>query len=296
MALLRSPRDNGMNYWPGFVDALSTLILSIIFLLTVFMVAQFFLSQEASGKNTMLARLSAQISRLGELLSLEKTGKASLEEQVTQLRASLSAIEGERERLRGVVEAAKNDQAGRADGSNLSSPLDIQKETTARAVAQIEILNTQIGALRRQMAALEEALGASEKKEKESQLRIADLGQRLNLALAQRAQELSGYRSEFFGRLREILGNRPDIRVVGDRFVFQSELFFDSGSAVLRRRVASNSTSSRPRYSTSIREFPRRLAGCYASTAILTYSRSQSRSSSRIGNCPLRGRFRSCNI
>jgi chemotaxis protein MotB len=235
MALLRSRRDNGMNYWPGFVDALSTLILSIIFLLTVFMVAQFFLSQEASGKNTMLARLSAQISRLGELLSLEKTGKASLEEQVTQLRASLSAIEGERERLRGVVEAAKNDQAGRADGSNLSSQLDIQKETTARAVAQIEILNTQIGALRRQMAALEEALGASEKKEKESQLRIADLGQRLNLALAQRAQELSGYRSEFFGRLREILGNRPDIRVVGDRFVFQSELFFDSGSAVLRR-------------------------------------------------------------
>jgi chemotaxis protein MotB len=95
MALLRSRGDNGMNYWPGFVDALSTLILSIIFLLTVFMVAQFFLSQEASGKNTMLARLSAQISRLGELLSLEKTGKASLEEQVTQLRASLSAIEGE---------------------------------------------------------------------------------------------------------------------------------------------------------------------------------------------------------
>jgi chemotaxis protein MotB len=235
MALLRSRRDNGMNYWPGFVDALSTLILSIIFLLTIFMIAQFFLSQEASGKNTMLARLSAQISRLGELLSLEKTGKASLEEQVIQLRASLSTIEGEREHLRAVVEAAKNDQAGRADSGNLSSQLDVQKETTARAVAQIEILNTQIGALRRQMAALEEALGASEKKEKESQLRIADLGQRLNLALAQRAQELSGYRSEFFGRLREILGNRQDIRVVGDRFVFQSELFFDSGSAVLRR-------------------------------------------------------------
>jgi chemotaxis protein MotB len=234
MALLRSRRDNGMNYWPGFVDALSTLVLSIIFLLTVFMVAQFFLSQEASGKNTMLARLSAQILRLSELLSLEKTGKASLEEQVVQLRASLSAAEGERQRLRAVVEAAKNDQAGRGDG-DLNSQLDIQKETTARAVAQIEILNTQIGALRRQMAALENALGVSEKKEKDSQLRIADLGQRLNLALAQRAQELSGYRSEFFGKLREILGNRPDIKIVGDRFVFQSELFFDSGSAVLRR-------------------------------------------------------------
>jgi chemotaxis protein MotB len=234
MALLRSRRDNGMNYWPGFVDALSTLVLSIIFLLTVFMVAQFFLSQEASGKNTMLARLSAQISRLSELLSLEKTGKASLEEQVVQLRASLSATEGERQRLRAGVEAAKNDQVGRGDG-DLNSQLDIQKETTARAVAQIEILNTQIGALRRQMAALENALGVSEKKEKDSQLRIADLGQRLNLALAQRAQELSGYRSEFFGKLREILGNRPDIKIVGDRFVFQSELFFDSGSAVLRR-------------------------------------------------------------
>jgi hypothetical protein len=87
MALLRSRRDSGMNYWPGFVDALSTLILSIIFLLTVFMVAQFFLSQEVSGKNTMLARLTAQISRLAELLSLEKTGKANLEEQAAQLRA-----------------------------------------------------------------------------------------------------------------------------------------------------------------------------------------------------------------
>ena len=84
------------------------------------------------------------------------------------------------------------------------------------------------------MAALEDALGASEKKETEAQLRIADLGQRLNVALAQRVQELSRYRSDFFGKLREILGNRPDIRVVGDRFVFQSELFFDSGAATLR--------------------------------------------------------------
>jgi chemotaxis protein MotB len=99
MALSHSRRDSGMNYWPGFVDAMSTLILSVIFLLTVFMVAQFFLSQEVSGKNTALARLTGQISRLSELLSLEKTGKANLEEQVAQLRASLSATEGERERL-----------------------------------------------------------------------------------------------------------------------------------------------------------------------------------------------------
>src|SRR5207253_10127279 len=98
----------------------------------------------------------------------------------------------------------------------------------------VELLNQQIAALRRQLAAIESALEASESKDKESQARIADLGQRLNVALAQRVQELSRYRSDFFGRLRAILGNRSDIRVVGDRFVFQSEVFFDTGQAVLR--------------------------------------------------------------
>src|SRR5579863_1764108 len=234
MVLSRMNRDSGMNYWPGFVDALSTLILSIIFLLTVFMVAQFFLSQEVSGKDTALARLNAQISRLSELLSLEHTGKANLEDQIAQLRASLSAAQGERDRLRGAAEGAQNAEAGKAEVGKLSSQLDVEKAATARAVAQIEILNQQISALRRQIGALEDALGTSEKKENESQLRIADLGQRLNVALAQRVQELSRYRSDFFGKLREILGNRPDIRVVGDRFVFQSEVFFDSGAAVLR--------------------------------------------------------------
>ena len=120
---------------------------------------------------------------------------------------------------------------GRA--TELNKALDSEKRVTARALAQIEVLNQQISALRRQLAALEEALDASEKRDKESQGRIADLGQRLNVALAQRVQELSRYRSEFFGRLRAILGNRPDIRIVGDRFVFQSEVFFDTGQALL---------------------------------------------------------------
>ncbi|HEY2532740.1 MAG TPA: peptidoglycan -binding protein [Xanthobacteraceae bacterium] len=236
MALSRTHRD-GMNYWPGFVDALSTLILSIIFLLTVFMVAQFFLSQEVSGKDTALNRLNAQIARLSQMLSLEQTGKANLQDEVEQLRASLSSAESERDRLRSAVAASQGAAAassGQGQVNTLNSQLDLQKEATARAVAQIENLNEQIGALRRQISALEDALGASEKKGKDSQLRIADLGQRLNVALAQRVQELSRYRSDFFGKLREILGDRPDIRIVGDRFVFQSEVFFDSGSASLR--------------------------------------------------------------
>jgi len=235
MAFARSRRDSGMNYWPGFVDALSTLVLSIIFLLTVFMVAQFFLSQQITGKDTALARLTAQISRLSELLSLERTGKTSLEAEIAQLRASLSAVEGERDRIRGAAQGAQSsNDAGKAEVGRLSSQIDLEKAATARAVAQIEILNQQISALRRQIAALESALDVTEKKEKDAQLHIADLGQRLNVALAQRVQELSRYRSDFFGKLRDILGNRPDIRVVGDRFVFQSEVFFDSGQAVLR--------------------------------------------------------------
>jgi chemotaxis protein MotB len=235
MALRSRRGDSGMNYWPGFVDALSTLVLSVIFLLTVFMVAQFFLSQEVAGKDTALARLNAQISRLSDLLSLERTGKTSLEAEIAQLHASLSAAEGERDKLRGAAEGAQSSSdAGKAEVGKLNSQLDIEKGAAARAVAQIEILNQQISALRRQIAALETALGASEQKEKDAQLHVADLGQRLNVALAQRVQELSRYRSDFFGKLREILGNRPDIRVVGDRFVFQSEVFFDSGAAVLR--------------------------------------------------------------
>jgi chemotaxis protein MotB len=232
MALSRSRREATMNYWPGFVDALSTLVLSVIFLLTVFMVVQFVLSQEVAGKDTALTRLNAEISRLSQLLSLETTGKANLQDEVAQLQASLTSAESERDRLRGA--AAASQSAGQGDTDKFNSQIDLEKAATARAVAQIENLNQQISALRRQLAALEDALGASEQKDEDAQLRIADLGQRLNVALAQRVQELSRYRSDFFGKLREILGNRPDIRVVGDRFVFQSEVFFDSGAAVLR--------------------------------------------------------------
>ena len=235
MALARTRRgDSGLNYWPGFVDALSTLVLSIVFLLTVFLVVQFFLSQEVTGKDKALEQLNAKIAQLNEMLSLEKLGKLSLDDQVAQLRAGLANAEAERDRVKGLYDglaSAGNNAAGRTN--ELNRALDSEKQVTARAMAQIEVLNQQISALRRQLAALEDALDASEKRDKESQNRIADLGSRLNVALAQRVQELTRYRSEFFGRLRAILGNRPVIRVVGDRFVFQSEVFFDTGQATL---------------------------------------------------------------
>jgi chemotaxis protein MotB len=237
----RSRRERVIDYWPGFVDALSTLVLGIIFLLTVFVVVQFFLSQELAGKDTALVRLNAQISQLTDLLALEKTGKVDMEDEIARLRASLSGTGQERDPLKTAAENAGTNSAqtvlaeSQSQVSALNGALESEKNVSARALAQVEVLNQQIAALRRQLSALEQALDASDKKERESQTRIADLGQRLNVALAQRVQELSRYRSDFFGKLRDILGNRPDIRVVGDRFVFQSELFFDTGQAVLNQ-------------------------------------------------------------
>ena len=235
MALARYRRDGGMNYWPGFVDALSTLILGIIFLLTVFVVVQFYLQQEVAGKDTALNRLNAQIAQLTELLSLEKSGKANMEDQLAQLRATLATAENERDRLKGAAEnAGAGATAAQGKVSELTGQLEGEKKISARALAQVEVLNQQIAALRRQLAAIEQTLDAAEKKDKESQSQITALGQRLNLALAERVNELKRYQSDFFGKLREILGNRSDVRIVGDRFVLQSEVFFDTGRADLK--------------------------------------------------------------
>ncbi len=223
-----------IDYWPGFVDALSTLVLSIVFLLTVFMVAQFFLSQQVTDKDAALLKLNRQISELTDLLALERVNRKNLEENIALLGDTLAAAQSERDQLKNQLQAAGGTpvDSGTQLGS-LNKDLDAQKQISSRALAQVEALNQQINALRRQLAALEEALNASEQRDKESQARIADLGSRLNVALAQKVQELARYRSEFFGRLRQILSNRSDVRVVGDRFVFQSEVFFDVGSAAV---------------------------------------------------------------
>ncbi len=235
MALSRTRRRDGADYWPGFVDALSTLLIGIVFLLSVFVLAQFFLSQEITGKDTALRRLENQVSELTDLLALEKTQKRSAEENLALLQSTLSRTDSERARIQGLLDGgsgAANAAQGRA--AQLQGALDAEKQLSQRAQSAVDLLNQQISAMRRQLAALEEALAASESRDKESQTRISDLGSRLNVALAQRVQELARYRSDFFGRMRQILGTRPDIRVVGDRFVFQSEVFFDAGAAVLK--------------------------------------------------------------
>jgi chemotaxis protein MotB len=231
----RSFRRTPINYWPGFVDALSTLLLSIVFLLSIFMLGQFFLAREISGRDTVLDRLNRQIAELTDLLALERSNRRQLESSLAGLQTTLTTTERERTRLQSALEADVG-TAARADAANTA--LEAERAATSRALTQVDLLNQQISAMRRQLAALEEALAASESRDRESQARIADLGSRLNVALAQRVQELSRYRSDFFGRLRQILGNRADIRIVGDRFVLQSEVLFPVGQAVLRPEAA----------------------------------------------------------
>jgi chemotaxis protein MotB len=220
--------------WPGYVDVLSTLLLVVTFLMSIFMLAQYFASQEASGKDTALKKLTLQITELTNLLALEKGKGKSAEDELAALQASLASLKEENTKLSGSAlsgdELAKNAQARIA---GLSADLENQKNISNEALAKVDLLNQQLLALRRQIAALNDALEASEKKDAESQSRIKDLGARLNAALARQVQELQRYRSDFFGRLRELLKNRKDIRVVGDRFVFESEVLFASGSDAL---------------------------------------------------------------
>ena len=232
------------DYWPGFVDVMASLLLVIFFLLSVFMLAQFFLSQEILGRDTALSRLNSQIAELTELLQLERANSDDLESTIATLSATLAGAETERNdlasQLAGIGAGAAENEAVIA---GLDAELEQQLELTNEQAAQVALLNQQLSALRSQIAALEAALEASESRDTESRTQIADLGRRLNLALAQRVQDLSRYRSDFFGRLREILGDRADIRVVGDRFVFQSEVLFASGEAVIEAGGAAAMTT-----------------------------------------------------
>ena len=302
------------NIWPGFVDALATLLMVIIFLLMIFVVAQFYLNDALIGRDKALDKLNLQIAELAELLSLERRTSRDLRSNVAQISAELQSSLAERDNLSSqlsnllgirasldtaqaeLAKAQKERDDFAAQRSSLTDELEetyksledanktisVDKETievqlaelaalqqdiialqalrdelsnrvdralrdaednakslseerkiSLAAKAQVALLNRQLAALRRQVATLNNALEASEVRDKKSQVKIANLGQRLNAALARKVQELARYRSEFFGRLRKVLGNRRDIQIVGDRFVFQSEVLFASGSDVL---------------------------------------------------------------
>ena len=222
------------EFWPGYVDMLSTLLMVFMFLLSVFMVAQYHVSREASGKDDALRRLTRQISEITNLLALEKGRATTSANELAALQATLATLRADNAKLQGfALDGDEKSKAAQSRLAALTSEIDENKKLSSEAMAKVDLLNQQLLALRRQIAALNEALEASEKKDQAAQDRIKDLGSRLNAALARQVQELQRYRSDFFGRLRDLLKDRRDIRVVGDRFVFQSEVLFPSGQATM---------------------------------------------------------------
>lgn len=273
-------RNRDVNTWPGFVDALATLLMVIIFLLMIFVIAQVYLGAALSGRDEALSDLTAQVNELTNLLSLERGNNQRMELELTQLTTELSNTADQRDdlknraaalatqlanaelsaeeiekRLLAALASLENKEAELAQLESSSeekiadqdtrieelsallasraAELEEQKNLSDEAKAQVAALNQQMLALRQQLARIEAALEASELENEEKSAQIVNLGNRLNAALATKVAELQRYRSEFFGRLREVLGDRQDIRVVGDRFVFQSEVLFGSGSADL---------------------------------------------------------------
>ena len=159
MALARNRRSNrSVDYWPGFVDALSTLLLAIMFLLTVFVIGQFILTREISGKDEVLNRLNSQIAELTQLLALEKSNNQDASDTIAALQASLASAQAERSRLQALLsEGAGASDAADARISSLSEDLEAERQLTAKAQSQLALLNQQISALRAQLAAVEEA-------------------------------------------------------------------------------------------------------------------------------------------
>ena len=247
----RQRGGRGGEHWPGFVDALSSLLLVIIFLLSMFVLAQFFLGQALSGRDAELAELNETIAELTQTLAMEREEAASLRLNLRQLSASLQSSNMTREELEdrvgeleSLLASAQAQATTNAEQRNVIAGLQTNAAAMQQALVseqqrskaardEVALLNQQLAALRQQLARLEAALIASEKRDEDQQAVIADLGKRLNVALAQRVHELAAYRSEFFGKLRQALANVPGIRIVGDRFVVQSEVLFPSGSADL---------------------------------------------------------------
>ncbi|MEM8936126.1 MAG: peptidoglycan -binding protein [Pseudomonadota bacterium] len=222
------------NIWPGFVDGLSTLLLVLMFVLSIFVVAQFYLGDrlqsvkdELAFKDSELTRLIAQINSLNDQLGLAEAERDQLQSQILALQDTISGKDSE---LAALTAALATSQAAVAASAE---ELDAEKALSDQQKSEIATLNAQLAALRRQLASLQEALDAAEAKDIEQQAQIENLSTRLNAALARKVQELQEVRSRFFEALRQALGDRTDVRVVGDRFIFESDILFGSCSATL---------------------------------------------------------------
>ena len=231
----------GVNVWPGYVDALAALLMVVIFVLLIFTLVQFLLRQVVSEQATELDDLHAQMGSLIEQLGLERERTDSLTGEVGRLSDLVAGLTAERQDLQArlaLSEAAKEERDAKIQALSVllgerDAALAAEKQLSAAAQAQVALLSRRLTELKEQLQVIGQALEVAEAEKKDQTEKIEDLGKRLNIELARRVNELQRYRSEFFGKVKEALGDNPDIKVEGDRFVFQSELLFGSGSADL---------------------------------------------------------------
>lgn len=267
--LLARRRRHSLDIWPGFVDALAALLMVVIFVLLLFSLGQFLLSDALVGRDAALDRLRSQMHNLTGLLSQEREDKASLQQRLAETieqrdkgkaardaldlrlaaltikasdaEAALAALQQElalnRTQLaeQAQVAQARADAIGglETERDRLQTELTDSRQETEQVRHDSAELNLRLEALNEQIARLNSALETSESHLKEKTLEVKDLGERLNTALADKVEELAAYRSEFFGKLREALKDNPDVRIEGDRFLLPSEVLFPSASAQL---------------------------------------------------------------
>ncbi len=214
-AYARRQKGITLDVWPGFVDALATLLIVMIFALMIFVVSQVYLSDALQGSKRGLESLQAKLQEIAALLQIEQKKNVDLTTSFHATSQQLAHLQA----LKSQVEA------------NLSTT----EKRAIDAEAILATLQQQIEALNQQLQALNTALQASETTTTQQKLTIEELDKKLAAAMIQKVEELEKYRSEFFGKLKELLANRSDVRIVGDRFVFQSEVLFPSGSAILEK-------------------------------------------------------------
>ncbi len=237
----RFRNSSGYNFWPSFVDALSTLLIVVLFFLLLFVLAHFFMGRNLDTKNTEISLLNSQLQDLSFELSAERKTNRDLTLETQKLSAELDGVKDEQTKVLAQIALLEQDvkaltlrkQELEKETAAKSKELKSERKISQEAKAHLAVLNAQTEKLTKELSRLGNLLDQADKKDKEQKAQIADLGKKLNRALAAKASELASYRSEFFGTLRKVLQDRDDFRIEGDRFVFQSELFFKSGSAFL---------------------------------------------------------------
>ena len=229
----RFRNSSGYNFWPSFVDALSTLLIVVLFFLLLFVLAHFFMGRNLDTKNSEIGRLNSQLQNLSFELSAERKTNRDLVLKTQELTEELTGIKDEQTKALAQIALLEQDikalnlrkQELEKETAEKTKELTSEKKISQEAKAHLALLTAQTEKLTKELSRLGNLLDQAEKKDKEQKAQIADLGKKLNRALAAKASELASYRSEFFGTLRKVLQDRDDIRIEGDRFVFQSELY-----------------------------------------------------------------------